>query len=942
MAEHMLTPVIGCWVSQPLPNGKGERKGVVKKIVQGGPGAELEVHWLLPERFSSCVAASKVKSGFANGMDVEDVTPGAGVSSLGIGSVMQQRVLANSEQVLVDFSESGERHWLPYQNLRQVRRAKLRFVNAQQAEPADAERLRLRLLAHAIETWNENTGALSHLDIDPLPHQIHLVHHILASGNYNWLIADDVGLGKTIETGMLLHALNQRGTAKRVLLITPAGLTRQWQEELCRFKLDDFEIYGEDFNINETRHWKMHDRVIGSLDRFKQEGHLDSLMQADDWDLIIFDEGHRLSRRQYGLKLTSSDRYDLAAALRCKTKHLLLLSATPHQGMHDKFIALLELLRPDRHQELMMLSLKPEILHDMIYRNHKADVTDAEGNFIFQGKITRAMRVPASAQSQMFDGTLQNYLRRGYAASADQGRKGNPIGFVMTVYRKLAASSSAAIHNALCNRLARLVNERDDAFMAQEPMDERFFGEWEEQWATEAKEFFDGEIHLLETLIEEAANLKNNDLKLQLFIDGVIGKIQQSHPGEKVLIFTEYRTTQQYLREALSNRFGDTAVELINGSMKHPDRREAIARFEDSGLFLISTEAGGEGINLQRHCHIMVNYDLPWNPMRLVQRIGRLYRYGQKLKVVVFNVHQTDTLDQQIIDLMYERIDSVVDDMAQVQKDEFNEGLKDEILGELAELIDVEDILLAATQEGIDRTRERIDEALRQAQSAAAKQRELFAHAASGDPAELRHELVITPEHLQSFVLGMFSQVGIEVIELILKDQLVRIRLSEAARHKIGMSPKSSLRLDVTVHRELAASRPGVQLLDLNSPLMKYLLREALSYDFGGHVAAFQHPGLGTGAMFGAMLRWQSLQGKRMRQEFVMSHVEEGLVLLNPATVNRWLLEPATGLALQSTPEHSKALFACAENAINQRLESVTSRYLMPESLQWAAAGWII
>lgn len=942
MAEHTLIPVIGCWVSQQLPSGNGDRKGIVKRILPADTGAELEVNWLIPERFTSCVAASKVKSGFTNGMDVEDVTPGAGVSSLGIGGVMQQRVLASSEQVLVDFAESGERHWLPYQNLRQVRRAKLRFLNAQKAEPVDAERLRLRLLAHAIETWNENTGALSHLDIDPLPHQIHLVHHILASGNYNWLIADDVGLGKTIETGMLLHALNQRGTAKRVLLITPAGLTRQWQEELCRFDLDDFQIYGEDFNIHEIRHWKMHDRVIGSLDRFKQEGHLESLMQADEWDLIIFDEGHRLSRRQYGLKLTSSDRYDLAAALRSKTKHLLLLSATPHQGLHDKFIALLELLRPERHQELMTLSLKPEILHDMIYRNHKADVTDAEGNFIFQGKITRAMRVPASAHSSAFDETLQNYLRRGYAASAAQGRKGNPIGFVMTVYRKLAASSSAAIHNALRNRLARLVNERNEVFTAQEPTDERFFGEWEEQLSTDVKEFFNGEIHLLETLIEEAADLKDNDLKLQLFVDDVIGKVQQNHPGEKVLIFTEYRTTQQYLREALNSRFGDTAVELINGSMKHSERREAIARFEDKGLFLISTEAGGEGINLQRHCHIMVNYDLPWNPMRLVQRIGRLYRYGQRLKVLVFNIHQTDTLDQQIIDLMYERIDSVVDDMAQVQKYEFNEGLKDEILGEVAELIDVEDILLAATQEGIDRTRERIDEALRQAQSAAEKQRELFAHAASGNPAELRHELVVTQDHLQSFVLGMFNQVGIEVIEQILKDQLIRIRIPEAARSKIGMSLKSSLRLDVTVNRELAASRSGVQLLDLNSPLMKYLLREALSYDFGGHIAAFEYPSFGIGAVFGAMLRWQSQQGKRMRQEFVMSHVGNGQTLLNPEAVSRWLLEPAIGLEFQSTPEQSKVLFACVESAINQRLESVSSRYLMPESLQWIAASWVV
>ena len=376
--------------------------------------------------------------------------------------------------------------------------------------------------------------------------------------------------------------------------------------------------------------------------------------------------------------------------------------------------------------------------------------------------------------------------------------------------------------------------------------------------------------------------------------------------------------------------------------MRHAERCEAIARFEGSGLFLISTEAGGEGINLQRHCHIMVNYDLPWNPMRLVQRIGRLYRYGQKHKVVVFNIHQTDTLDQQIIDLMYERIDSVVADMAQVQKDEFNEGLKDEILGEVAELIDVEDILLAAVQDGIDRTRERIDEALRQARTAAVKQRELFAHAATDNPAELRHELVITPEHLQSFVLGMFNQLGIEVIDLSLKQQLLRIRLPEAVMHRMGLPPKASARMELTVHRELAASRPGVQLLDLSSSLMKFLLREAQSYDFGGHTAAILHPDLGNGAVFGAMLRWQSLQGKRMRQEIVMSHVMQDQASLNPESISRWLLTPATGLSLQSTPEHSKVLFACAESAINQQLASVTNRYLMPESLQWTAAGWVV
>ncbi|EPF5451849.1 DEAD/DEAH box helicase [Pseudomonas aeruginosa] len=801
--------------------------------------------------------------------------------------------------------------------------------------------MRLRMLAHAIKVWNENTGALSHLEIEPLPHQIHLVHHIIASGNYNWLIADDVGLGKTIETGMLLHALRQRDLIKRILLVTPAGLTKQWQEELYhKFKIEDFEIYGEDFFINEPRQWKMHDCVIGSMDRLKQEGHLESLLQAEPWDLVIFDEGHRLSRRQYGQKLDSSERYDLAKSLRSQTEHMLLLSATPHQGMQDKFVALLELLRPERRTDLMALNIKPEILHDMVFRNHKADVTDAEGNFIFQGKITSALQVPSSKESIEFDKTLQDYLRKGYDAGEALGRTGNAIGFVMTVYRKLAASSAAAIHRALCNRLQRLLDDEANGLSDEELRDQRYLGEWEEQFTSDAREFFAGEVQLLKDLIAEAAALKANDLKLKLFIEDIIGKIHAANADEKVLIFTEYRTTQNYLREALADHYGSDQVELINGSMQHAERREAIKRFEEQGGFLISTEAGGEGINLQSKCHVMVNYDLPWNPMRLVQRIGRLYRYGQKKKVVVFNIQQTDSLDQNIVDLMYERIDSVVTDLAEIQRHEFNEGLKDEILGQLAELIDVEDILQEATKLGIDRTRERIDEALKQARTAAAKQRELFAHAATSDPNELRDELEITVDHLYSFVLGMFDQLGIEVAERSHKERLLRIRLSEQVMRDMGLSPKASRRMDVTLDRMLAANRPDTHMLDLNSKLMQYLLGKACEYDFGGLAAMLKAPELEEGALLGAMLRWQGPQGKRMRQEFAAIQVNDGKAKLNPAKASQWLLTPAEHSPQSPDTDTSKLLFKVAEEMANQRLANASNRYLIPENLDWASAGW--
>lgn len=937
-----LIPVRGCWVRQYYPDSEKFRTGVVVDTAEAIRTNRVKVRWMTTDRAETVVPVRDLKCGFSNGTEVEDAAPDIGTVSLGIGTAMQVRNLAGFEQVLVDFPETGEKHWLPFQNLRQIKGPRHRFATGDRGRPEDAERMRLRMLAHAISVWNENTGALSHLDIDPLPHQIHLVHHILASGNFNWLIADDVGLGKTIETGMLIAALRQRELAQRILLITPAGLTRQWKDELYhKFHLGDFEIYGEDFHIQETRHWKMHDCVIGSMDRLKQESHLTSLMQSGRWDLVIFDEGHRLSRRQYGQRQEAADRYVLAESLRPLARHMLILSATPHQGMQDKFIALLELLRPDRKQELLTFSLHPEILRDMVYRNHKADVTDADGNFIFQGKVTRAMRVPASDASREFDKTLQDYLRKGYDAGAAMGQKGNAIGFVMTVYRKLAASSAAAIHRSLCNRLQRLQSEQRDRVQSDDEVDQRYFGEWEENVTGEATEFFDGEINLLKDVIADARQLMSEDLKLDLFVKEVIRPIISINATEKVLIFTEYRTTQEYLRDALAAVFGMDKVALINGSMSHEDRRRAIASFEDEGQFLVSTEAGGEGINLQRQCNIMVNYDLPWNPMRLVQRIGRLYRYGQKKKVVVFNIHAPGTLDQDIINMMYTRIDNVVSDMASVQQHEFNDALKDEILGEMAELIDIEDILREATLTGVVRTAERIDQALALAKSATAKQREIFQHAASYDPAELRGELAITRDHLQSFVLGMFNQLGIEVVNPNAKGGIIRVRLSEIVKRELGMPNRASSQLEVTLDRDLAATRPDTQMMDVNNPLMQYLLSKAKSYGFGGLSALVNTDCLKTGAVLSALLRWQDSQGRRMRNEFVMMHVAEGTAKLNPPTLSDWLLKPAE--SGESFPEiDNKEQLEKAQFLVNQRLASASNRFLFPENQQWTSAGWII
>ncbi|BBL73696.1 helicase [Methylomagnum ishizawai] len=892
------------------------------------------------------VSIDKLKSGFQLGMEVQDVPRSRSRNSLGEGTVLESRTIGGRDQVLVEFSESGQRIWIPFQNLRFIKGVRHRFEAGQFGKNGNAESFRLKTLAYALEMWNENTGALSKLDIDPLPHQIHLVHHILKSGNLNWLIADDVGLGKTIEVGMLLSALRQRRSFRRILLITPAGLVKQWKEEMHhKFGLSDFLIYGLDFTINDVRDWKHYDCVIGSLDLLKTAPHFDKLMQADYWDIIVFDEAHRLSRAQYGLTYSASERFRLAAQLRKRTDSILLLSATPHQGKQDKFQALLEIIRPEWRNHIETLSLNPELLREMVIRNHKSDVTDAKGEFIFRGKITKAVEVPLGQEEKDFDAILQRYLTEGYAAGRiTKGASGRAIGFVMTIYRKLAASSIAAIEKALIRRLHKLKRQAEQAVFVQiseEEVDERFFGEWEEAFSVDSeKEFFDGELQLLKEVIERAQALLMVDRKIRIFIDQLIESVLHNSPDEKILVFSEYRGTQDYVATALRERFGFESVVLIHGGMNHKERAQAIEKFEEASQFLISTEAGGEGINLQRHCHIMVNFDLPWNPMRLVQRVGRLYRYGQMKPVVVFNVHAPQTLDAEIMTLMYQRIQQVVKDMAILGGD-FRDGLEDEILGEIADLLEVEDILERATKSGINHTIEDIKEAVDKARNAVEKQRELFEYFAGYDPNETKDEIKLSQDHLRAFVQGMMRELNIELIQTRHQDSVWDLRIPEQLREHLNMGAKQ--RLSVTFSRELAVRRSEYQMMDFDSPLLRYMLYTAKSYDFDGLTAKIA--GLPGQAIVTAILRWQNDQGARMRQEYIAALVYSDPAReaeTNPRELISWLLQPLTETpAILINRETAKELRKKAYEAFDRRLSVISNADLHPESRQMINAAWI-
>ena len=939
MLSEILLPVKGCWVKR---RGTKQPLGQVEEVCRNGTGShQAKVHWGKGE--SEWLGFDELEPGFKSGWAVQDVPVSATRKSLGQGRVVGKRELGGRHQLLVQLDEDGRSVWLPYENLRRIKDARMRYDRAETGVHDHAERLRLRLLAHALENWNHLTGSLDRLEVAPLPHQIQLVHRILSSGNYNWLIADDVGLGKTIEVGLLLAALKRKGQARRVLIVSPAGLVRQWQDEL-RYKFDqESRIYGRDFNINEPSHWKLYDHVIVSIDLAKREDHLQMFRQAGGWDIIVFDEGHKLTRDANGQR---SDRYKLAETLRPMADAFLLLSGTPHQGYKDRFMAILELVRPDLKPRIRTLEANPEIVGDMILRNRKSEVTDADGDFIFKGQQIHRVPVEPSDQTSEFQRLLNEYLRHGYRAGEAMGNTGRAIGFVMTTYRKLSSSSVAAIERGLQLRLARLsqsVNgDHEDNFSDElTPDDLAEGGDDQDDLAsrsTQAAEFFDREREMLEELLGRAKIVQNNDEKLRMFIDQVVAPLVKK--GENLLVFTEYRATQSYLKEALEERFPDMGeVVLINGSMKLEEKLEAIESFNQSARFMISTEAGGEGINLHESCHVMVNYDLPWNPARLVQRIGRLYRYGQIQTVVVFNLHARDSFDNKAIDLMMERVSQIAQDMAPVGP-EFNERLHAEILGEVLDNLDLASILQSATEMRIEHTSAQIEEALDRAKRAKRLQDEIFTHVAGYDPNALSGTLGFTMQHVDVFIRGMLPLVGIK-LEATSHDGAVKeIRLPETIR---GQFPEFKQRtvVRVTTDRRRAQRLRDVTLLDFETPFFRYLIEQAKSHGFDGLYASARSVADNDGVLVACKLRWQNDQGQTLTEEFVPLFTDKnGIIKENPLFLAEWLVSPVKSATVPDpqTAERSEAYDRLITKA-NQLLAAQSTRFKHPNGLVELAAG---
>ena len=908
----MRLQAVGCIVKHGL-------SGEIGMVVEHGTNDTVKIQWTNDAATSEWCPVQNLVNGFKTGDIVQDIPLSNTGSSLGAGTVLGIRRMAGQEMVNIQLHNTGENRQLPYEHLR--------LVGGRRTHQDDAsERFRMKAFAYALDSWHQTTGALDRFDVDPLPHQIDLVHRILTSDQRNWLIADDVGLGKTIEVGLLLAALKRRRQAQRVLIVCPAGIVRQWKDEMQYKFNENYQIYGGNFIVDSNADWANYDKVIVSIDRAKSELHSHWFRNSRSWDVIIFDEAHHLSKIP---NQATTQRYGLAQQLRRLTDSFIFLTGTPHQGNSVQFINLLRLLRPDLSQRLSNIFTDPSIVADIVMRNRKSNATDANGEFLFRGQTTNRIEVQTSEAAIAFDDQLQQYLREGYAASEIGGTQGRAIGFVMTTYRKLASSSIAAIDGALRRRKNRLLGsidsepvgrfstlETDGLYESTDNVDNL-----DEAADIQMKPFFENELGWIERLLVMVDDVKENDNKVTRFLSEVVSPVLGD--GQKLLIFTEYRGTEEYLARTLQSKFPGIQIARINGSMSLDAKRASIDAFNADAQIMISTEAGGEGINLHEECHIMVNYDLPWNPGRLVQRSGRLYRYGQKHRVVVFNLVTTDSFDNRILGMMLDRVYSIARDMASVSQD-YHEGIDLEIAGEIMERLDIASLLADNKTMSMQHSIDEIDEALERAKEAQKLQGDLFAKVEGYD-----HRTTVFSQFgssdVAAFIEGILPFKGIEVRNRMYEGNVLELRLPEEMRDvypEFGHSTVVRVVIDRRSMPNTRADTPTVPM-DFASAFFADLVDFAKSPDFDGQFGCIS--GQETGILRLYRLRWQDDQGVPREESLLPVFLPEGsdVATPNPEFFHGMLLSPLALRALdgfQAIPtEVRRILDSCAEAELAAR-----------------------
>ena len=555
------------------------------------------------------------------------------------------------------------------------------------AQPADPEKLRLLIESARIRLAyaHDRQFAVSLSGIRTLPHQIEAVYRkMLPQPRLRFLLADDPGAGKTIMAGLLIKELKLREAVERCLILVPAPLTIQWQDELLRFFGEPFQIVHSANDRQQLLNlWEREAQVVSSIDYAKQDGVRERVWQQR-WDLVIIDEAHKCSaytKRSAGRgdEIERTKRYQLAERLSEQCDNLLLLTATPHHGDDDRFAHFIRLIDRDLFPEPHRFGeTAGRVRRDVLklgedcpwsLRRLKEDLKDSHGRRLFPDRHAHTVSFHLGAQEYAIYKAVTAYINEFLPQAA--GRQKNSVALVRTVFQRRLASSTRAIHESLIRRrtrLGELVEELDslpparrvrrlaqisgraaDAEQDEDDLDEASRDALiDETTAALELDRLRAEVAALGDLAARVGRVREDgrDSKLVALRECLErAEFEELKDGRgKLLVFTEHRDTLSHLRGHLESWGYSTCA--IHGGMNPRDRKQAQEDFRTSRQICVATEAAGEGINLQ-FCHLMVNYDLPWNPTRLEQRLGRIHRIGQSRDVYAFNFVATSSEDGQ-------------------------------------------------------------------------------------------------------------------------------------------------------------------------------------------------------------------------------------------------------------------------------------------------------
>jgi len=559
-------------------------------------------------------------------------------------------------------------------------------------EPFDGNALHFRLGVEALRLGlayeYDPYFALAIAHVDPLPHQLEAVYeYFLKQPRIRFLLADDPGAGKTIMAGLLLKELKVRGLVRRTLIVTPANLTFQWQRELKDKFREDFEVIrGDVLRANYgSNPWKEKKQVITSISWVSRIEDAKNSLLRSHWDLIIVDEAHKMSAYSSDDKTLA---YKLGEELSKLTDHYLLMTATPHKGDPKNFCLFLELLDRDVYGDVTSLeeAMRRNNAPFYLRRTKEALVTfpDTETGHakkLFTNRKVETIDFQIDDEELDFYDDLTKYVEdQSIKASADDSARGRALGFTMAMLQRRFASSVYAVRRSLermrdkrqriledpeayrAEQIAKKVPEDFDELTEAEQ--EKILGDLEGVVASIDPVALQQEIYQLNKLIDQARTLEKREVesKLVKLKEAITQKGIFQNPLMKLLLFTEHKDTLDYLVGKL--REWGLSVTQIHGGMKIGDRDTPNTRiysereFREDCQVLVATEAAGEGINLQ-FCWFLINYDIPWNPVRLEQRMGRIHRYGQDKDCLIFNFVSTNTREGRVLWKLFERIRAI-------------------------------------------------------------------------------------------------------------------------------------------------------------------------------------------------------------------------------------------------------------------------------------------